>query len=371
MKVLYVITQSDVIGGASVHVLDLAAGVQTQGNQVEILAGGQGVLHERARKMGLSSHPLRHLVREISPLHDLLCFFELRREFRRQNPDIVHLHSTKAGVLGRLVAFTLGMPVVFTVHGWSFTDGIHVRRAWFYRQIERFVAVFANRIIAVSEYDRQLALSAGVGKPALITTVRNGMPGLDASASATTSAENAEPRIIMVARFDDQKNQSDLVRALAPLKDMSWRLELVGDGPLRPAVQALAQELGLADRVEFPGSCNDVPARLARSDIFALVTNWEGLPLSILEGMRAGLPVVASDVGGVSEAVFTGETGFLAKRGDVGAVTTHLKSLLASPETRQKMGQAGRARFESEFTFQQMLDNTMAVYREVLAERHR
>lgn len=363
MKVLYVLTQTDSIGGASVHLLDLAHGVQAQGHDVVVLAGGNGIFHERARRMGLASLPLRHLVREIHPLHDLLGLWELRQAIKAHGPDLVHLHSTKAGVLGRLAAWSLRVPAVFTVHGWAFTDGVSARRAALYQRIERFMAPFSRRIITVSEYDRQLALKAGVATEALMTTVHNGMPLLGESPSR---ANNDVPRLIMVARFDEQKNQTDLLCALSLLKGIPWQAELVGDGPLRTQVMQLAQELGLADRVEFPGSCNDVAARLARSDVFALVSNWEGLPLSILEAMRAGLPVVASDVGGVAEAVRNNDTGWVVARGDIDTLADRLRSLLTSAPLRQRMGQAGQALFHNQFTFDQMLQKTLQVYRDAL-----
>jgi glycosyltransferase involved in cell wall biosynthesis len=367
VKIVYVLTQSNDIGGASVHLLDLASAVQAQGHEVVILAGGDGIFHARARQIGLKTEALQHLVREISPWHDLQCVPELYKAFKRHKPDLVHLHSTKAGVTGRLVARLLGLPVIFTVHGWAFTDGVSARQAALYCHIEKFMARFASRIIAVSDYDRQLALNAGVGTPALITTIHNGMPSV--AVAAQPAKQNAVPRIIMVARFDAPKNQNDLLLALQTIKDQPWQLELVGDGALWAQTKALADYLGLADRVEFPGNCNDVAERLARSDIFTLVSDWEGLPLSVLEAMRAGLPVVASDVGGVSEAVIAGKTGLLAARADTATLAAHLKLLLSSPETRHKMGQAGRAHFESGFTFKQMLDSTMAVYHDVLTAK--
>jgi glycosyltransferase involved in cell wall biosynthesis len=363
VKVLYVLTQTDSIGGASVHLLDLAHGVQAQGHEVVVLAGGNGIFHERARRMGLTSLPLRHLIREIHPLHDLLGLWELRQAIKAHCPDLVHLHSTKAGVLGRLAAWSLRVPAVFTVHGWAFTDGVSARRAALYQRIERFMSPFSRRIITVSEYDRQLALKAGVAPAALMTTVHNGMPLL---VEPPSRPHNDTPRLIMVARFDEQKNQTDLLRALGTLNDIHWHAELVGDGPLRPQVMQLAQSLGLADRVEFPGSCNDVAARLARSDVFALVSNWEGLPLSILEAMRAGLPVVASDVGGVAEAVRNDVTGWVVPRGDITALAARLRTLLTSAPLRQQMGEGGHDLFHRQFTFDQMLQKTLQVYRDSL-----
>lgn len=364
MKILYVLTQSDSIGGASIHLLDVAAGAKALGHQVEILAGGEGPFHDRAHAMGLASRPLFHLQRDISPLQDLLGLWELRKAIQAAAPDLVHLHSTKAGVIGRIAARSLGIPVVFTVHGWAFTEGISARRAALYRRIERFMAPFANRIITVSEYDRLLALKSGVANDRIMLTIRNGMPIL-ADASFAEPA-HGEPSVIMVARFEEPKNHGDLLRALNKLKDIPWRAELVGDGPLRPLAMQLARELGLADRVKFPGACNDVAARLARSDVFALVSNWEGLPLSILEAMRAGLPVVASDVGGVAEAVQNDITGWVVPRGDIAGLAERLRALLISAPLRQQMGQGGYDLFQSQFTFDQMLQKTLQVYRDVV-----
>lgn len=364
MKILYVLTQSDSIGGASIHLLDIAAGAKASGHQVEILAGGDGPFHERAHAMGLASSSLAHLQREISPVQDLLGVWELRKAIKEAAPDLVHLHSTKAGVIGRIAARSLGIPVVFTVHGWAFTEGISFRRAALYRCIERLMAPLASRIITVSEYDRALALKSGVADDRLMVTIRNGMPVL--AETPGMAVAHGEPRVIMVARFEEPKNHGDLLCALSLLKDIPWQAELVGDGPLRTQVMQRAKELGLADRVEFPGSCNDVAARLARSDVFALVSNWEGLPLSILEAMRAGLPVVASDVGGVAEAVRNNDTGWVVARGDIDTLADRLRTLLTSAPLRQQMGQAGQALFHSQFTFDQMLQKTLQVYRDAL-----
>lgn len=128
----------------------------------------------------------------------------------------------------------------------------------------------------------------------------------------------------------------------------------------------LASSLGIAGKVLFSGACNDVSSRLAASDVFILISRWEGLPLTILEAMRAGLPVIASDVGGVAEAVQDGETGYLIKRDATGLLVERLGLLLADAEMRRRMGEAGRLRYESDFTFSLMLDKTIAVYEEAL-----
>lgn len=171
----------------------------------------------------------------------------------------------------------------------------------------------------------------------------------------------------MVARFVPQKDPALLLRAAATLPGLEvW---MAGDGPDLKAVQTLATELGMGERIQFLGNREDVPVLLEQSDVFCLCSNYEGLPISILEAMRAGLPVIASDVGGVREAVAHGYTGLLVTHNDLVSWRLALAQLLDDPALRQTMGQAGRARFRSHFTVAQLLDQTWAVYQDVLSRR--
>lgn len=361
MKIVYVITRSDVMGGASVHLLDLVRGVQEAGHEVYILVGGHGVFQARAKANHLSCISLRHMVRQISPANDWRGYFELKEIVSKIKPDILHLHSSKAGILGRLVAKRLNIPVVFTVHGWSFTEGVSNKRRLVYKLIERFMANFADKIITVSNYDRKLALDLGVGNEKLLTTIHNGIPDSHRKIKRDRSFDHVI-KLIMVARFEAPKNHDALLTALARLKHLPWIIEFVGDGPTMRNMTDLARDYGLAERVKFLGARNDVDTLLEKADIFCLISNWEGLPLTILEAMRAGLPVIASRVGGVPEAVQDGKTGILVDRDDEDALAQAITSLVESESLRIQMGQNGRQRFEKEFTFQTMLQKTMQIY---------
>lgn len=364
MKIVYVLTQSDVLGGASFHVLDIAGAAQRVGHDVVILAGGHGVFHERARKMGLASKALDHLVREISPVTDARGILELRRHLKALGPDLVHVHSSKAGVSGRLAAKSLGIPAIFTAHGWAFTEGVSPRRRRVYRFIERCMARISSKIITVSEYDRRLALASGVAGEDMVQTIHNGIPALS-GAPGKPMSDDAAVRLIMVARFHEPKDHQTLLKALNHVQTAAWRLELVGDGPLLMPARALSEALGLDDRVSFSGACDDVPERLAAADLFVLVSDWEGLPLSILEAMRAGLPVIASNVGGVSEALVDGETGFLVERKSVDQLADAISQLVASRALRERMGEHGKQRYARHFSVEQMVGQTLSLYREV------
>jgi glycosyltransferase involved in cell wall biosynthesis len=258
------------------------------------------------------------------------------------------------------VGAQLGIPALFTAHGWSFTTGVPALPARLYRWVERLTAGFADRIITVSEYDRQLALRYRVVSPAKLVTVHNGMP--DVAPALRARPERCPPRLVMIARFEPQKDHATLLRALAQLKSTPWELDVIGDGPLRAQAAALATELGIGQRVRFLGFRRDIAEQLAQHELFLLISHWEGFPRSILEAMRAGLPVVASDVGGVRESVVQGETGFVVAPQDVGALSARLETLLSDPGLRSRLGAAGRLRYEQHFTFERMFEQTLAVY---------
>jgi glycosyltransferase involved in cell wall biosynthesis len=170
----------------------------------------------------------------------------------------------------------------------------------------------------------------------------------------------------MVARFNEQKDQTTLLKAIAQLKDDSIHLNLVGSGPSLESCKALAKSLGIENQVSFLGDRRDVPDLLAQSQIFILSTHYEGLPISILEAMRAGLPVVATSVNGIPEEVVDGKTGLLAPHQDVKALANALHILTNSPEIRQQMGKESREKFEQEFTVDRMITEIRAIYEEII-----
>jgi glycosyltransferase involved in cell wall biosynthesis len=300
-------------------------------------------------------------------MQDFRAFRELQGVLRSLRPDLVSTHSAKAGILGRLAARSLGLPVIFTAHGWTFTSGIPAPQAMMYGLIERSVAPLALKIITVCDSDRELAIARRVGTPDKLVTIHNGMPDIPAALRADPS--RSPVRLAMVARFESQKDHTTLIRALAGLKNSEWHLDFIGDGPLQPKARELSRRLGLGDRVQFWGQRLDVAARLAEAQVALLITKWEGFPRSILEAMRAGLPVIASDVGGVAESVRDGDTGFTVGRGDVAGLRERLEQLLADPELRCRMGRRGRERYEREFMLTTTVNRTLEVYQEIIGSR--
>jgi glycosyltransferase involved in cell wall biosynthesis len=367
VRIAYIVTRADRIGGVQVHVRDLAESARAHGHSPTVITGGTGPFVDQLRALEIPTVSLRNLVVPINPLRDLQALQEIRATLRQLRPELLAVHSAKAGILGRLAGRSVQIPVILTAHGWTFTPGIPVAKAALYRQIERSVGHLTSKIITVSEFDRLLALEAGISSEDRIITVYNGVPDIPRELRADPGRTPA--RLVMVARFEPQKDHASLLRALAGLLDQPWELDFIGDGPLMGPMESLAAALGLRDRVHFRGQRTDVGRFLAQAQVSLLVTNWEGFPLSILEAMRAGLPVVASSIGGISESVRDGETGYLVPRGDVARLRDQIKQLLTSPAQRIRFGANGRSRYEQHFTLEDSVTKTLAVYRDVVAEQ--
>jgi glycosyltransferase involved in cell wall biosynthesis len=356
MRVLYLVTKSD-LGGAQVHILDLLHGFRNVLDPV-VAAGEEGYFTEAVRKLGVSCHIVRNLVHEMNPVRDCKALVETARLIRSSGVELVHTHTSKAGVIGRLAARAAGVPSIFTAHTWCFAEGT----SWKWRlagiPAERVAGWFSSAIINVSDANRELAQHHGISDAKRMLTIWNGIPD---TIHRARPGHGGVPRVVMVARCVQQKDHALLLAAFAAIERPA-KLVFVGGGDLHPALKAQASQLAISERVEFLGERLDIAEILAGAHIFALATKWEGFPLSILEAMRAGLPVIASDVGGVSEAVADGKTGFLIPRGDAERFRERLDLLLSDPSLRRRMGVNARSSYENQFTLEHMLRKTLAVY---------
>jgi glycosyltransferase involved in cell wall biosynthesis len=361
MRVLVVITRGEA-GGAQVHVLELVRGLMER-VEIAVVVGDDGFLAGELRALGVAVRVLPELQREIDLRIDRRCVRALRAEIRSLRPHLVHTHSSKAGLLGRLAAWREGVPSIHTAHAWSFSDGLPWRRVAFAVPIEALAGRITRRFVVVSDADRRIALRYRVARPEQIRVVHNGVPDRPERADPGSGP----PVIAMVARMAAPKDHLLLIRALAGVRE-PFQLLLIGDGPDRPAIERCIEELGLGARVELAGVSDQVPRLLAGAWLAALISRQEGFPLAVLEAMRAGLPVIASDVGGVREAVEDGVTGLLVPRGDEEALRAALARLLADASLRRSMGQAGRRAYERRFTAARNVASTEAVYRELALE---
>jgi glycosyltransferase involved in cell wall biosynthesis len=362
MNIAFVITRADAISGATVHVRDMSKALIARGHRATVVVSGAGAVTREFDLSGIPYVSVRHLRRSVNPLRDVLAVREMVRTIRRLNPDVVSAHTAKAGCIARMACAHLKVPVLYTPHGWAIGDRISRLQGFLYRHVERRTAPLSAAIVNVSEYELRLATHHRVGSPGLHHVIHNGMP--DIAPMLRADPRRQPCRIVMVARFEEPKDHATLLAALAGLRQLPWQLDLVGDGPLEAAIRARAESLGVAGRVHFRGACA-VADVLAQAQIFVLSSRSEGFPRSILEAMRAGLPVVASDAGGVAEAVRDGQTGYVVPRQSTDAMRGALETLIRDPFRRAAFGAAGRRDYEAKFTFGRMFERTVAIYEQV------
>lgn len=355
--VLLLSTNSDE-AGAPLHVETLVRLLRDDVDFI-LLFGEDGPVLHRLRAAGFDARLLHGMRSAINPFRDIVLLRRLSRLVRDIQPDLIHCHSSKAGLLGRLAGRIQSVPVLFTIHGWSWAS-VSGRKSQLARFIERQVAHLRDIHYlyvcqAVADTGRNIL---GL-KPCQGQVIYNGVPDRGRAASDLPGPV----RFIMPARVAYPKDHETLIRAFSALPADS-RLILCGAG---------TDTADFAERVRMlaPRRCGDIIGLGQRSDVDALLhdahvmvlsSRSEAMPLSIIEAMSAGLPVIATHVGGIPEQVTDDVTGLLVPPGDVAAMTAALHRML-DPATRRRMGHAARKRYEVDFTASGMARATLACYR--------
>ncbi|MCL5666496.1 MAG: glycosyltransferase family 4 protein [Patescibacteria group bacterium] len=361
MKILYIITQADG-GGAQNYVLALArhfkgaiaAGTEEQG------------LFVKARQAGIPAYGLRHLKRNISPWHDLLAILEIARLANSLKPDIVHLNSTKAGFLGSLVKPFVKAKIIFTAHGFRYSEPLSPVSKFFYLWLEKFASLFRSYIIAVSDSDKNSALQKRLIAPEKIRTVHNGIPPLPFLTRDEARSRLGLPQHVITlgntSNFYKTKGQDILVEAAATLpREILDKVVFVifGSGPEYQNLKSKILNLKLESSFRLLGQVPDARLYLKALDIFVLPSRKEGFPYALLEAMQAGLPIIAANVGGNREAL--GSAAILVPPQDpralARAMVTVIRDRNAAETLSQKSSQQSRL-----FTEEQMLKETENVY---------
>jgi len=352
------------LAGVPGHVLELVAGLEDRWRLTVACPRDSELWRGLEHRAGVELHEIAAARRPSAA--DLRSLLLLLRLVRRA--DVVHGHSSKAGFLARVAAMLRGRTqrCVFTPHGWSWW-AFSGARSRAYRVLEKLAAPWCHAILTVSEHERDAALAAGVGRREQYRVVRNGV-----SLARFDATPCPQPgRAIMVGRFDAPKRHDLAVRALALLRAHlpDATLDLVGDGPLRAPVESLATSLGLDGAVRFLGQRDDVPALLSQATCVMLASDYEGCPLTVLEGMAAGVPVVATRFGGIDEVVDHGRTGLVCEATPQ-ALAAALQRVLGDAAAARAMGDAARAEARARFGRERMVAEIEAVYGEVLRGAH-
>lgn len=359
MRVLTIITRGDAIGGAQTHVIALNKSLLKHGHEVLVTYGGEntGVLGDWLNEFLIPFHLVRYLKREISPFFDLLALIELFKLVRKFRPQVIALHSSKAGILGRILKLVFDVPIILTVHGWSFSPGIPLFSAKIYESIERVFASLLDKIIVVSDFDYQLAVQKSIGLPAQFAIIHNGI-----ELSDYIKNKNTEDlvNLVMIARFDDQKDHATLIYACQNISGI--QLHLLGDGPKLHEIRKLVKDLEMNENVKFWGYSKDVTKALELADIFLLISNWEGFPISTLEAMNAGLPLLVSNVGGACEAIIEGENGYSIPHANPEILSQKIIMLRDNLSLRLSMGTRSKEIVSEKFSLESMYKTTLAEY---------
>jgi glycosyltransferase involved in cell wall biosynthesis len=368
MRIAYAITRADAVGGASVHVRDLAGAMRARRHEVLVLIGGTGVVTEELAGAGVPFQPLAHLRRSISPWNDARAIWEVAEALGEFRPQLVSAHTAKAGWIARAACARLGIPAIYTPHGlWVGPRAGAPLRAMA-GIAERAAGRWNNDVVCVCQAELRLALASRIAPRDRLHVIYNGVR--DVAPELRASPAGAPCRVVSVARFEEPKDHAALLQAMSRLRDLDWELELVGDGPLEKNCRALAHRLGIAGRVRFLGYQADPAPALGRAHLFVLSSRSEALPRSALEAMRAGLPIVASAVGGLPEIVDNGINGVLIPRSDAEGLALAIRAMIVDGRARATCGKASRAAYEARFRFESMLEKTAALY-ETVCERTR
>ncbi|HLO15122.1 MAG TPA: exopolysaccharide biosynthesis polyprenyl glycosylphosphotransferase [Anaerolineales bacterium] len=378
LRVLLVITGL-ATGGATNVVLDIARYFKDRPDfDLHLVTGpippGRTDVTHLAYEMGISTQVVPSLVNRIDPITNWKAVLDLRRIMIEGKYDVVHTHSSVAGIVGRFAALAAGIPViVHHVHGWALHDGMSRWTRMLYLTLERLCAKFTDRIIAVSDADIRKGLSQRIAQVDKFSLVYNGIDlekfRHDVSDKQIRSELGLDPScklVGMIGRLDEQKNPVDLIRAAAIVVKRYPKVQfvIVGDGPLRPACEQLISELNLKDKFFLLGFRNDVAKILPILTIVAMSSLWEGLPLAFLEAMSAGKPIVANDIDGARDVVRNGETGFLVPPHQPQTMAEFILTLLNNASLRKKMGRVAQG-YSDNYSLQKMVENIESLYKEL------
>lgn len=385
MRILHLSTRL-IVGGSQENTLLSCIGSADQGHQVALaygpIYGPEGSLLPRAQSDGrIACFEVPDMVRHVAPLRDLRCFRQITQVIGDWKPDVVHTHSSKAGILGRFAAWRLHVPaVVHTVHGLPFHrfQSRAVHRAFVLA--ERMAARRCHAIVSVADSMTRQALAEGIGVASQYSTIRSGLdtaPFLNAHLlrAATRDRLGVGASVTVIAtlgRLAELKGHDDLITAALPLLHARGRDQLmllwIGDGWWRERLERRLEREGIRDRVILTGLVppNEVPALLAASDVVVHPSWREGLPRAVVQALLCARPVIAADIDGASEVCKAGETGWLVPVGDPLRLRAAIEQVTADMAHAARLAARGQVEVRNDYDTAAMVNRLLTLYREIL-----
>ncbi|MEX2212667.1 MAG: glycosyltransferase family 4 protein [Phycisphaeraceae bacterium] len=390
MHLLHVITRL-ILGGAQQNTVLCCKAQVAAGHRVTLvygpIYGPEGSLLEEAKASGAELREIRWMRRAVLPMHDWLCGRALRRLIRELKPDVVHTHSSKAGIIGRGAAWKERVPaVVHTIHGLPFHERQSRLVNAIYTRAERWAAKRCHKLIGVTQAMCDEFLSRSIGTPEQFTVIPSGMDIAPFEAAADDPAVRQRTReeldipqdapvVGIVARLDQLKGQTDLLDVLPDLRKThpNVRLLFVGEGWHRAALEEQVKAQAMRDAVIFTGLVSParVPSLIAAMDVHALPSYQEGQPRALVQALLTGVPVVGYDAGGIRDVCLNDRTGILVPLGDRAKLAEAIRSLLNDAALRRRFGETGRAFARERYDARIMVEQLQHVYEEVLSAQHK
>ena len=379
MKVLHIVGDSK-FGGGAVVIMQLARLAADLGWETQVLTTDP-IFQSELRRAGIGIVDLDVIRREIRPTRDLAGLWRLVGFLRQNRYTIVHTHTSKAGIVGRLAARLAGVPVVVhTAHGFAFHERSPRSVVRACALAERIAGIWCDRIITVSRFHRSWAIELGIAKTPKVIAIPNGIPPErvrpDRDRLAIRSLLGVAPDelvILSAGRLAPQKGLEYLMEALPVLErqlPQPFSVWLAGEGPLEAKLRALAAVQARSGRVRFLGFREDIGNLLEGADLIVLPTLREGLSIALIEAMAAGKPVIATSIGSNCELTGNGAAGLLVPPEDPAALATAIRELAVHPERADQLGQEARRRYLSFYTLDQMLDRYKQEYLRLLSNLH-
>jgi glycosyltransferase involved in cell wall biosynthesis len=388
-KILYLVTQSD-FGGAQKYIYDLATNISK--NYAILVAGGeqcyQGELAKKLIAAGICYHKLSHLKRAISPRHDFLAFWQIVKLIKKERPDIIHLNSSKISILGSLAvaywSLVIGhwsFKVVYTVHGWVFSENLSPGKKYFYKILEKFTAKFKNKIICLSEFEKQNTIKNKIAPAEKISVIYNGiapidfLPRLEArkKLSEFTNTVISDETILIgsIGNLYKNKGYEYLIKNMRDLslKTYDLKLTIIGSGPelqnLKSEITRLParRENQKSDyKIFLTGAIPNAAQFLPAFDVYVCSSVKEGLPYTVLEAMQAGLPIVSTNVGAIPEIITDGDSGLLVEPKNPEALAEKIKYFIDNPKIAKQLGENAKEKMKK-FSLEQMIKQTEELYK--------
>ncbi len=390
-KILFVVTQSE-WGGAQRYIFDLATNLPPENYEIFVAAGVDNDNREnlltKLDEKNIKSYSLKNLVREINPWQDLKAYFEIKKLIKTIRPDIIHLNSSKAGVIGAIAGRHAKIKkIIYTVHGFVFNEPLPRWKRSVYLWAEKFSAKLKNKIICVSDFDRQTGIANKIAKAEKFFTIHNGIGEinflsreearknlfsgkdyrLQDTRLADATAQRASYKLVgTIANFYPTKNLKSLIQAasIVTKKYPETIFAIIGDGQLRSGLETEINNLKLNNKVVLLGEKPRASSQLLAFDIYVCSSVKEGLPYSIMEAMRAGLPIVSTNVGGIPEMIIDQQSGLLVKSNDSDELAKAIINILENDLLSQKLSQQAKIDATKNFDLDKMITQTQEVYAE-------